>query len=310
MDIRVDKASDVPVHEQVAAQLVLLIGTGGMKAGSLLPSVRALAQRLGVHRNTISRAYHDVTLNRLVQKRTGARLVVLTSEPDVASNANDLDAVLLKTIAEARKLGYSLREVHERLSSRLLTAPPDRLLVVSADAGMRTLLPRELTEQLECRADVCSLDEIVITPQRALGAVVVCPPAQVRTIRAALAAGHPIVTITYTPPEAQVRQIRDLRTPSLIAVISVSKYFLEMTRAVLAPAIGRRHTLQSVMVTGKRLDIPRAADVIVCDTLTYPIIRSRSRTALVIAYRLIDRACLDQIRMLLHRKGGKRTTRT
>ena len=117
MDIRIAKDSDVPLHEQVAAQLVLLIGTGALKVGTLLPSVRALALRLGVHRNTISRAYHDVTLNLLVEKRTGARLVVLTSEPETSPGARDLDALLAATIAEARRRGYSLREVHDRLLS-------------------------------------------------------------------------------------------------------------------------------------------------------------------------------------------------
>lgn len=306
MDIRVDKDSDVPLHEQVAAQLVLLIATGGLKAGTLLPSVRALALRLGVHRNTISRAYHDVTLNRLVGKRTGARLVVLTLEPEASPDARDLDALLAASIAEARRRGYSLREVHDRLLSRLLVAPPDRLLVITEEAGMRTLLPRELVESLQCRANVCTPGELRSEPQRALGAVVVSQPGYVRGIRAVLAPDHPVVAITYTPAELHLRTIRELRSPSLIAVISVSEYFLEMARAVLAPAIGRRHCLQGHLVTGKGLEVPRAADVIVCDSLTYPIVRSRCKAPIVLEYRLIAQSCLDKVSGAIHRDESER----
>jgi DNA-binding transcriptional regulator YhcF (GntR family) len=306
MDIRIAKDSDVPLHEQVAAQLVLLIGTGALKVGTLLPSVRALALRLGVHRNTISRAYHDVTLNLLVEKRTGARLVVLTSEPETSPGARNLDALLAATIAEARRRGYSLREVHDRLLSRLLVAPPDRLLVITDEIGMRTLLTRELAERLKCRTDVCTPADLRSAPQRALGAVVVSQPGYVRGMRALLAPGHPLVAITYTQAEPHLKTIRELHQPSLIAVISVSGYFIEMARAVLAPAIGRRHSLQSHLVTGKRLEIPRAADVIVCDSLTYPIVLSRCKAPIVIAYRLIAESCLDKVSAAIHGQGSTR----
>jgi len=306
MDIRVDKDSDVPLHEQITAQLVLLIGTGGLKVGTLLPSVRAMALRLGVHRNTISRAYHDVTLNLLVGKRTGARLVVLASEPETSPDARDLDALIAATITEARRRGYSLREVHDRLLGRLLVAPPDRLLVVAEDAGMRTLLPRELAEHVKCRADVCTPGELRSAPQRALGAVVVSPQGYVRGIRAVLAPDHPVVAITYTPADQHLRAIRELRSPSLVAVISVSEYFLEMARAVLAPAIGRRHSLQGHLVTGKRLEVPRAADVIVCDSLTYPIVRSRCKAPIVLEHRLIAQSCLDKVSGAIHGERSER----
>ena len=71
MNIRIDRTSDVPLHEQIAAQIVFLIGSGALKAGAPLPSVRALAHRLGLHRNTISRAYQHRVLNLLASKHAG-----------------------------------------------------------------------------------------------------------------------------------------------------------------------------------------------------------------------------------------------
>ncbi|HUU12394.1 MAG TPA: GntR family transcriptional regulator [Terriglobia bacterium] len=57
MDIRVSKQSEVPVRQQMAEQIVLLIATGNLKPGQALPSVRELARRLKIHHNTVSHAY-------------------------------------------------------------------------------------------------------------------------------------------------------------------------------------------------------------------------------------------------------------
>ena len=76
LEIQINREADVPIHEQVAAQIVLHIGSGALQPGDALPSVRALARRLGIHRNTVTQAYRDYVLNKLVVKRRGSQLVV------------------------------------------------------------------------------------------------------------------------------------------------------------------------------------------------------------------------------------------
>jgi len=76
LNIRISKDSDVPLHEQVRAQIVLLIGSGKLKPGDVLPSIRELAMRLKIHRNTVVHAYEDLVLKLLVEKKQGSRLVV------------------------------------------------------------------------------------------------------------------------------------------------------------------------------------------------------------------------------------------
>jgi hypothetical protein len=118
-----------------------------------------------------------------------------------------------------------------------------------------------------------------------------------------LAPDHAVVAITYSAAEPHLRTIRDLSGQSLIAVVSVSEYFLEMASAVLAPAIGRRHSLQTVFSNGLRVNAPTAADVILCDTLTYPVVRSRCRAAVVLPYPLISELCVDEVGRALQDGG-------
>lgn len=305
MHIEIDKRSDVPVHEQIAAQLVFLIGTGGLKPGMPLPSVRALAMRLGIHRNTISRAYHDLTLNLLVEKRTGRRLVVQGPEVDDGQGARNLDELVNLTIAEAQRQGYTLRQIQERLLRRLRMVPPDRLLVVAQDAGMRMLFRHELSARFRCRVDTCVPGELESNPQRSVGAVAVTPPGNVRRLRAVLPNDHPVVPITYATATEPLRAVRELTQPSLIAIVSVSEYFLEMARAILARAMGRGHSIRGYLLRGKRPPSLGAADLVVCDSLAYPVIRSQSRAPAVFVHRMIADSCLDTIPGTIRRAEGR-----
>jgi len=294
MDIHLNRSAGIPIHEQVSAQLVFLIGTGGLKPGTLLPSVRALAHRLGVHRNTIHRAYRDMTLNRLVEKRPGRRLAVAGSEAGTERVAEDLDDLLEIAVREASRRGYSVQQLHDRLQQRLAAGPPTRLLVLSDDPGMRLLLPTELGERFSCPVEACAPGDLRANANRTVGALVISPPGHIPAIRTVLPRERPPIAITYSSGDWHLEAIRQLTTPSMIAIVSVSRYFLEMGQRLLAAAVGRRHSMRGYLMTRKSLTWPRAADILVCDSITYPIVCSRS-SGRVLVYRVIADACIDRI---------------
>lgn len=57
MIIKIDMASDVPIYEQLRNEIVKGIGRGELSDGESLPSVRQLAEDLGVNNMTVSKAY-------------------------------------------------------------------------------------------------------------------------------------------------------------------------------------------------------------------------------------------------------------
>ena len=58
--LRVNRQSSVPVHVQLTSQIRHLIGTGTLKPGMQLPTVRQLAGFLRINRNTAARALADL----------------------------------------------------------------------------------------------------------------------------------------------------------------------------------------------------------------------------------------------------------
>ena len=116
---------------------------------------------------------------------------------------------------------------------------------------------------------------------------------------------HSVVAITYSSVDAILEGIRRLKTPSLVAVVSVSAYFLETARSLLAPAVGRRHSMQGYLMVRNRCERIGAVDVLICDAITYPIVRPRFKASTVFLYRLISTACLDKISSMITNRSSR-----
>jgi DNA-binding LacI/PurR family transcriptional regulator len=78
--VRVDHRSPIPLAAQVAQQLVWLIASGQIKQDDKLPSVRALANHLGVAIHTVQVAYQQLEAAGLVETRRGSGTRLLPSK--------------------------------------------------------------------------------------------------------------------------------------------------------------------------------------------------------------------------------------
>jgi GntR family transcriptional regulator len=79
MVLSVQPQSPVPIYEQIVAQIIFSVAAGGLTPGSLIPSVRDLAQRLLVHPNTVARAFQELERRGVVTAKRGVGMEV-TSE--------------------------------------------------------------------------------------------------------------------------------------------------------------------------------------------------------------------------------------
>jgi DNA-binding transcriptional regulator YhcF (GntR family) len=67
--LEVDPASHVPPYEQVRSQVVALVDAGALVPGTRLPTVRRLADDLGLAPNTVARAYRELEQSGVVVTR-------------------------------------------------------------------------------------------------------------------------------------------------------------------------------------------------------------------------------------------------
>lgn len=69
MLVTVDRDSDVAPFEQLRAGVVAAIDAGELAPGDRLPTVRALAQELGLAPNTVAKAYRVLEADGVVETR-------------------------------------------------------------------------------------------------------------------------------------------------------------------------------------------------------------------------------------------------
>lgn len=65
----VDPRSAVPPFEQLRVQLLEQVQTGVLVAGAKLPTVRRLAEDLGLAPNTVARAYRELESDGIIETR-------------------------------------------------------------------------------------------------------------------------------------------------------------------------------------------------------------------------------------------------
>ncbi|MEJ5285426.1 MAG: GntR family transcriptional regulator [Brevinematales bacterium] len=58
MFIRIDLTSDTPIYLQIKNEIIRGIATGELKVGDQLPTVRRLAEELGINLHTVNKAYN------------------------------------------------------------------------------------------------------------------------------------------------------------------------------------------------------------------------------------------------------------
>ncbi|MDH2442632.1 GntR family transcriptional regulator [Amnibacterium sp. CER49] len=105
--IVVDAASGEPPFEQVRAQLAAQIRTGELAPGERLPTVRRLAEDLGIAANTVARAYRELETEGLVA--TGGRNgTTVAWSPD--AGRRELEQLAARFAERARALGTDPRE--------------------------------------------------------------------------------------------------------------------------------------------------------------------------------------------------------
>ena len=72
MDISINLTDGVPIYRQIVNQVKYLVASGLLQPGEELPPIRILALRLKVTPNTIVKAYGDLEISGVIQKRQGS----------------------------------------------------------------------------------------------------------------------------------------------------------------------------------------------------------------------------------------------
>ena len=111
MFIEIDFNSDEAIYMQLRNQIIMGIATSRFQEGDMLPSVRQLADTMGINMHTVNKAYTVLKQEGYVKvdRRKGAMIAV---DIDKIQAIEDVREDLLVTLAKASCKNISREEVH------------------------------------------------------------------------------------------------------------------------------------------------------------------------------------------------------
>lgn len=111
MVIEVDFNSEEALYIQLRNQIIVGIATCKLKEGDVLPSVRQLAESVGINMHTVNKAYTVLKQEGFVKvdRRHGA---VIAIDADRLQNIEEMRGQLQVILAKASCKNISRQEVH------------------------------------------------------------------------------------------------------------------------------------------------------------------------------------------------------
>lgn len=120
MQIHISSSDGVPIYLQIVNQVKYLVAAGRLVPGEELLPIRVLAEQLLVNPNTVARAYRELEMAGIVEKRRTAGTYVafagspLRRQERVRILKERIDALL----AEARQMDVSTDDVIQLVHQR------------------------------------------------------------------------------------------------------------------------------------------------------------------------------------------------
>ena len=118
MIIELDMNSSTPIYVQLRNQIVMGIGRGELKLGESLPTVRQLAQDIGVNTMTVNKAYQILKTEGYIKidRRHGA-IVSDNIDMDILTELLSLGGLGIQYCIKSRLAYEHLQEVQDGLLS-------------------------------------------------------------------------------------------------------------------------------------------------------------------------------------------------
>ena len=313
--LRVNRQSAVPVHVQLETQIRHLIGTGGLKPGMQLPTVRQLAGFLRINRNTVVRALSALRRDGYLESRQGrGTFVVGRPASHETRAARSLERLVEDAVARARRLGFTHEELLATIASRAPQSrsprtPRTRALLIECNHPELSHYREQLEEVLPILVDRLLVED--------LGARLAREPNLLK--------GYGVVVTTFFHIH-EVKQILPPDAPPAMALLSEANISTILRLTELAPgttvglvcnsAKGSLNLLSSVQSAGLSHLIPVLASAddlwsidrmlektrtVVCSEQAVDEIRARMPldVELIIAHRRLGDGGIEMLRDLL-----------
>ncbi|HZD30497.1 MAG TPA: hypothetical protein VE779_02445 [Candidatus Angelobacter sp.] len=245
MPIRIDRTSEIPVHDQLRQQIIFGIATGEFPIGHVMRSLNELARDLHVNRNTVGRVYSEMAKQRWLVQQKGRRMVVVHPKGSLPDpKGEDIETLIVRLSRAARAQDLATAQLLARVQELATVEPPDHFMVVEPEPGIGEVLKYEVQKATRRSVVSCSIPELRARTSLPDGAALLVPAYLADLIDFVPIRQRAAITIlVYSPFGGFVEMVRGLAQPSVIGMMSVSGPGMKTMDGVFAESIGSTHRL-------------------------------------------------------------------
>lgn len=111
--VSIDYRSEKPIYEQIIEQIKLYVIKGQLAPGDAIPSVRKMAQSLGVTPSTVAKAYQELERQKVIETiRAKGTFIAPDCGRDLEKEqVEKLKQRMKSEILELKRSGYSPEDV-------------------------------------------------------------------------------------------------------------------------------------------------------------------------------------------------------
>jgi DNA-binding transcriptional regulator YhcF (GntR family) len=234
-------SGEVSLCEQMVTQVRMAVLSGELKPGERLPSVRALAHRYGIHRNTVSAAYQKLEQAKWLEMRHGSGVYVREAGPGSASDAGtarelSVDRMIAALLAGARACGMNAMDLQQRLKVAIERSQVRRLMLIEPDEELRQIVLCELRSIVTLPLSVGILGSPGALGSDLAGALVLVMPSSAEAVRSRLPEGTPLLVLRIRSAADSLTRHLPAPKTSLVGIASRWPKFLEVARTMLLAA--------------------------------------------------------------------------
>jgi len=121
MWLSINEKDNRPIYLQIINQVKEQVGNGTLKPGAELPSVRELAQSLGINLHTVRSAYLKLRDQGIIELRLGrkARIAHLPAPLNRRDAETRLKQSIKELVTEAQLTGLSRERLHRLIDQQM-----------------------------------------------------------------------------------------------------------------------------------------------------------------------------------------------
>lgn len=245
MPFRIDKTNEVPVHHQLRQQIIFQISTGELTIGEAMPSARQLERQLKVNRNTVFKVCSELADQQWLVRERGRRFVVVHPRATSPAQSDDkVDTLIDRLLVAAQAEGVALGQLIDQIKGRTPIEPPDHLVIVEPEPAMGEVMKHEVRKETGRDALSYPIPELKRRPELLRRAALLVPAYLADLMDfVPLIQRAAMTLLVYSPIRSHIEALRNLASPRLVGMISISGPGMKTMDGVFAEGIGSRHEL-------------------------------------------------------------------